>query len=207
MPRIRAESIEQHKAINRAAILNAAEESFYAHGYATVSLGSVADLAGIPRSTLYDYFPNKQALMAALIEERVPPLLAEWVGGLSETSPWDRLEALFTTTLRIVGAHPRLAAVVLGAGRGIPRTLHDQLIPVVGAVFGEVNRICSWGIAEGEFAEFEIDALTSVIVDVLAGGVEDVIGRDRPARPVDVVVATRLSVLRHGIATPDPAGG
>jgi hypothetical protein len=77
----------------------------------------------------------------------------------------------------------------------------------LGRCSGRSTASASWGIAEGEFAEFEIDALTSAIVDVLAGGVEDVIGRDRPARPVDVVVATRLSMLRRGITTSDPAGG
>ena len=83
MPRIRAKTIAQHKAQTRAAILDAAEEALAGHDFGAVSLGVIADLAAIPRSTVYDYFGSREAVVAALIEERVPPLVNDWMALLN----------------------------------------------------------------------------------------------------------------------------
>jgi AcrR family transcriptional regulator len=59
----------------RELILTAAADLFYDHGYEKVSMAMLADTVGIGRSALYRHFSNKQSLLAAVILERVQPLV------------------------------------------------------------------------------------------------------------------------------------
>ncbi|WP_447554389.1 TetR/AcrR family transcriptional regulator [Vreelandella sp. EE22] len=54
----------------RAALLDAATEVFAKHGYAASSMRDIADIAGITTVGLLHHFPNKVALLKALIERR-----------------------------------------------------------------------------------------------------------------------------------------
>lgn len=50
------------------AILDAAAEILRKHGYDDATTNRVADKAGVSVGSLYQYFPNKQSLVTALIE-------------------------------------------------------------------------------------------------------------------------------------------
>jgi len=202
MPRIRAESIAQHKALTRAAILDAAEDALAGLDFEAVSIGVVADLAGLPRSTLYDYFASREALVAALIEERVPPLLAEWQRMLSGTTALERLESFFTATFSMAALHPKLTSAILGAGRRIPRSDRDEYMPILFAVSDRIRSLVDSGIAAGEFAAADPGALAEALTDLLAGGIDDIVGRDRPQVAVETVIATRLGLMRGGVVAP-----
>lgn len=202
MPRIRADSIAQHKALTRAAILDAAEDALASLDFDAVSIGVVADFAGLPRSTLYDYFSSREALVAALIEERVPPLFNEWRRMLSGTTALERLESFFTATFSMAALHPKLTSALLGAGRRIPRSDHDEYLPIIFGVFDQIRSLVESGIEAGEFAVAEPAALAEALTDLFAGGIDDIVGRDRPKVPVETVIATRLGLLRGGVVAP-----
>ena len=69
MPRIRAENIAEHKALTRSQILNVAQELFSEWGYEDTSFGDISASVGIGRTTLYEYFTDKDDLLASLVEE------------------------------------------------------------------------------------------------------------------------------------------
>ena len=56
MPRIRAGSIEEHKLLTRRQILEATHDLLSETGSADLNLGDLAAMAGIGRTTLYEYF-------------------------------------------------------------------------------------------------------------------------------------------------------
>jgi AcrR family transcriptional regulator len=60
---------------NRQRILAAAEEVFAAEGV-TVPIDAVADRAGLGVGTLYRHFPNKEALLEAIVMDRITELVA-----------------------------------------------------------------------------------------------------------------------------------
>lgn len=49
-------------------ILDAALESFAAHGYDTCNVDAIAELAGTGKGTIYRHFPSKLELFAAVVE-------------------------------------------------------------------------------------------------------------------------------------------
>jgi AcrR family transcriptional regulator len=67
----------------RTRILGAAREVFAAHGYAAGTTNRIADAAGMSVGSLYQYFPNKDAILVELVgahvadgARRIAPLLA-----------------------------------------------------------------------------------------------------------------------------------
>jgi AcrR family transcriptional regulator len=58
----------------RAAILDAALEVFAARGYAASSIDEIANAAGISKALIYEHFPSKRELHAALLAHHVTAL-------------------------------------------------------------------------------------------------------------------------------------
>src|ERR1700722_9023466 len=57
------------KAETRQRILEAARQLFAASGYEASTTRDIADAAGIANGTLFNYFPNKEAILASLVAE------------------------------------------------------------------------------------------------------------------------------------------
>jgi len=57
------------KAETRQRILGAARHLFAAGGYEASTTRDIADAAGIANGTLFNYFPNKEAILASLVAE------------------------------------------------------------------------------------------------------------------------------------------
>jgi AcrR family transcriptional regulator len=52
----------------RRTILESAYDSFYREGFQRVSVNAVAETAGVTKRTLYNHFPSKDVLIAAVLE-------------------------------------------------------------------------------------------------------------------------------------------
>jgi AcrR family transcriptional regulator len=97
------------------AILEATTHILTAEGYDKANTNRIADRAGISIGSLYQYFPNKESLMAALIEQH-----SNEMAELVET----KLNHLFDSPLEIVV--PELIKAVIAAHAINPR-LHQVL--------------------------------------------------------------------------------
>jgi AcrR family transcriptional regulator len=93
-----------------AAILTASAELLERDG-PDFALSNVAARAGVSPGSLYQYFPDRGALIAALIDwqiERDRASLEEWKRGLDGTSGAHLAESLVEGLLRLYGARPAL---------------------------------------------------------------------------------------------------
>lgn len=65
---------ERSKAENRRAILDAAQEIFTEMGYGAASIRDVVRRSGLAAGTFYNYFPDKQSVFQAVLEEHTTAL-------------------------------------------------------------------------------------------------------------------------------------
>ena len=153
MPKIRAASIDEHKELTRQALLDAAWRVIDDAGTAEVPLAEIALGAGVGRTTFYDYFDDRDDVIASLVEEKLPGVIDDLIASVpSHLGTTQRLARLASKTVEFV-ATDRVFGVILHreAGRmGLEaqhriRKSHAQLAT-------ELATIYSTGVDEGAFA-------------------------------------------------------
>ena len=77
MPRISADTVAAHVAIQSAAVVEAAARLFAERGIAEVTMGDIAEEVGLARNSLYRYFPDKGHILVAWLTAEIDPLVAE----------------------------------------------------------------------------------------------------------------------------------
>lgn len=65
---------------------------FAQHGYAAVSMRMIADAVGVQVGSLYNHYPNKQALLVHLLTDHMERLIAAWESQPTASDPTTALE-------------------------------------------------------------------------------------------------------------------
>lgn len=199
MPRIRAESVAAHKAASRAAILDAAQKVFLANGYSGGSLSAIADVSGIARTTIYEYFHSKGDILLAVIEDRVPPLLEEVLAGVEDQSPLEAIDQIFTESMALVVKVPELAELMFRVGRALPEPLRNQMWTLFSPITKELYRQSRAGVAAGDFATRCPDRLGRILADMLVSAIDELTQEADPKASAPDVTAARIAFLRGGL--------
>ncbi|GAA0941866.1 TetR/AcrR family transcriptional regulator [Nonomuraea longicatena] len=119
MPRISAATIGEHRAQTRERILQAVSRLARVQGIDAISMTDVAGEAGITRTVLYNYYPDKAALLLAFTERVTQYFIESYERELPEAaSPADRLRAYIRLQLSGLLAHPHPGAADLSAALG-----------------------------------------------------------------------------------------
>jgi AcrR family transcriptional regulator len=119
MPRIRAGSIEEHKVLTRRQILEAARTLLAETGNGDLNLGDLAAVAGIGRTTLYEYFRDRDDLIASLVEDALPGVIAGLVSRMDRRKgPDELLLDLAELVVEFVATDPVLGVIL---HREVPR--------------------------------------------------------------------------------------
>lgn len=86
-----------HRASSRERILQTAKELFYHYGFQMTSIDDILRVSGVSRSNFYYHFPSKEALILAVIEQRIAEFEAALLPSLQnrQISPADRLARFF----------------------------------------------------------------------------------------------------------------
>ncbi len=88
-------------------ILDAARDLFVERGEAAVTMRAVAGLAGVSTMAAYRHFPNREALLLAVMEHGHDKFLAAMSRALSAAVPLQRLTASGDAYLEFALANPR----------------------------------------------------------------------------------------------------
>ena len=75
MPRIEANSIQEHIRVQTGRILDAAAALFSERGYGGTEMRDIAGRIGLRRNSLYRYFPNKDHILLACLQREMGPNL------------------------------------------------------------------------------------------------------------------------------------
>ncbi|MFI7124562.1 TetR/AcrR family transcriptional regulator [Nonomuraea sp. NPDC050153] len=166
MPRISAATIGEHRTQTRDRILQAVSRLSRVHGIDTISMTDVAGEAGITRTVLYNYFPDKAALLLAFTERVTQYFIDSYEQELPESaSPADRLRVFVRLQLAGLLAHPHPGAADLSAALG--PDAYQQLAEHVAPMQRILVEILESGVESGEFRVLDVQATARMILAVV----------------------------------------
>ena len=190
VPKLWNETIEEHRRTVHEAIQETTAALVAEHGLSSVTMSQIAAATGIGRATLYKYFPDVEAILAAWHERKIAAHLGQLadVAAHPTDGPGARLEAVLRAYARIAHERHERHDTELGAllhkGEQVTRAqahLRDFITRLIadGAKAGELRS----DVAPGELAEYCLYALAA------AGGLPS-------QAAVDRLVAVTLTGLR-----------
>lgn len=192
MPRIRAESIVAHKRLTYAGIVDAAHDVFVRRGFAHTSLGEIADVAGIARTTIYEYFSSKDGMLLAVIADKVAPAIAHLVAiAPVDDDPVIVIQGMLDQAITYAAEHHTIAIALLRAGRKLPEHAQEEMWTVLDPYQDLISEICRRATAAGEFAGVDPEATSRILSDIFLGGVDAVLRAEDPVAAAPHVIATR----------------
>jgi len=134
-------------------LLEAAQKVFARDGLEGASLRAIAREAGCDPSLIYYHFENKEAMFSALLEARIPPLVADLrrlANPLDPRSTADKLWAALQCFHRHLSDNAGFRNMVRGqivkGAEAIPALLAQKLLPAQVAMRSMVRR----GLRRGE---------------------------------------------------------
>jgi AcrR family transcriptional regulator len=146
---------------NRQRLLAAAKELFATRGL-DVTLDEVARHAGVGTGTAYRRFPNKDALIDALMVDRIGEMAAIARECLDEPDPWRGISSFFECALALQAADRGLKDVLFSSGRGRERSKHarEQMAPVVGRL---VRRAVEAGAVRSDMSTTDVPLINFML--------------------------------------------
>jgi len=111
-------------------ILDAAEALFAERGYAGATLRDVATEVGLRTPSLYNHFPSKESLYAAVLERGISPVLDVLTEVVEARGRSDRdVRQVVDRTMNLVGRRPNLPRLIqhetLSGGRHLTPMLRE----------------------------------------------------------------------------------
>ena len=113
-------------------ILDAAEALFAERGYAGATLRDVATAVGVRTPSLYNHFPSKESLYAAVLERGISPVLDVLTAVVEARGRSDRdVRQIVERTMKLVGRRPELPRLIqhetLSGGRHLTPMLREWI--------------------------------------------------------------------------------
>ncbi len=200
MPRIRATSIDEHKTLTRASLLASAKTLIADAGTAEIPLGEIALAAGVGRTTLYDYFVDRDDLIATLVEAELPGVIDDLITtGQRMGTAGERLADLAVRTVEFVAGDPVLGLILhrevgrmgLEAQQRI-RAAHSHLSEAMVRLYHE-------GVDSKEFRPMPPDLAGRLIQDTIMSAAKTVISAADPKRHTETVTWHLRQFLLGGL--------
>ena len=208
MPRIRAESIAQHKEQTHREILDAAAALFRAQGYADTSLGEVAAFVGIGRTTLYEYFSDKEDLLASVVEDHIPGVIENMLAGMPDDGSYrDRLAELIVRGMEFVSTNEDLGSMLMRETPRLERETQQRIRASHHRLLDEIVHLCRAGIDAGELRPFDPDEAGRLVFATMWAAaqalIHDADAKQRRHEAADTVVRFVMHGLAFGEAVSD----
>lgn len=146
---------------NRQRLLDAARELFATRGL-DVTLDDIARHAGVGTGTAYRRFPNKDAVIEALMVDRIGELEAIAQQCLEEPDPWLGLTGYFERALALMVNDRGLKDVLFSGGRG-HEGVADARRGLAAIVTQVVQRAVDAGVVRRDFATTDVPLINLML--------------------------------------------
>jgi AcrR family transcriptional regulator len=194
-------SLAAHRAEHTARLFAAFGELLAERGYDAITMADVAEHAGMARTAIYNYFPDKETLLVAATAEETTIFLAQLDEALrSIDNPVDQLRAYVRLQVEyFADGHlppgPTLRLLV-------PEPSATEIIGHIAVLEARLHQILRVGRDRRYFDLDDIDASTAMITACVSRGAVVETGRTT----ADAVAATESFVLRAVGARLGPDG-
>ncbi|TQR87417.1 TetR/AcrR family transcriptional regulator [Mycobacterium hodleri] len=132
----RAAPAERKGDLREREILNAAEKLLATRGYADMTVGDIAEAAGMTRGALYFYFASKQDVLIALVTRTVQFLQEKSGAAAADTAPIEEVIATaLERTAQLWREHGLVMRAAVDLGSTVPEI--DQLWTGAADVFAD----------------------------------------------------------------------
>jgi AcrR family transcriptional regulator len=180
------------------AILEAASQVFESHGYARASTNRIAERAGISIGSLYQYFPNKDAILVALAQRHLWPQVQR----LSGEESWEEvLPGIVEAMVQMHAVAPMLHRCLFEETR-LPKAVRDELEALEDALI----EITATAIAaDPSIARGDVQLAAAIVVNTIEGLTHRLVlhpqagaDRERVAREITTLVRAYLRAGHDG---------
>ena len=203
----------------RAAVVEAAEAEFGAHGFSQGSLNVIARRAGVAKGSLFQYFADKRDLYAFIADigsQRVRAYMEVRIRELDPSRPFfEFLTDLLDDWVAYYADHPRERALHAAATLEVDTDARISVRSVIHRHYLEVLRpLVRDAQARGDLrADSDTDALLSLLLLIFPHlalapymrGLDPVLGLDEPSPDQPALAVRRLVAVLAAAYSPLPA--
>ncbi|MGV9556104.1 helix-turn-helix domain-containing protein [Streptomyces sp. NPDC003401] len=164
----------EHRSMQRAALLDAARSLLSEGGTEALTFPALAERTGLARSSVYEYFRSRAAVVEELCEVDFPVWAAEVEAAMAaEEEPEAKVEAYVRRQLALVGDRRHRAVVAISASeldagaREKIRAAHGGLVAMI------VEAVAEMGHAEPRLAAMLVQGVVDAAVRRIELGVEE----------------------------------
>ena len=201
MPRIRAESIAAHKEATRTSLFDAATACFGAYGYRDTTLADVTSYAGIGRTTIYEYFTDKEDLLVQLVESTVPEVVSGLIAGLPpDLTTRERLSELIVRGLELVSSDETVGGSLMHQLPTLSPEAQRRIRATHSALEDEIETLCTRGIAAGEFRPFDPRDASRLVFATMMGASQGLIRSGEAKQKVHETAETLVRFVFDGLS-------
>ncbi|MET7652236.1 MULTISPECIES: helix-turn-helix domain-containing protein [unclassified Streptomyces] len=136
----------EHRSMQRAALLDAARSLLSEGGTEALTFPALAERTGLARSSVYEYFRSRAAVVEELCEVDFPVWAAEVEAAMAAADGAEaKVEAYVRRQLALVGDRRHRAVVAISASeldagsREKIRAAHGGLVAMIGAALAELG--------------------------------------------------------------------
>lgn len=178
-------------------ILDAATRVFDERGYAGATTNDIADEADVSIGSLYQYFPNKDALLVALTKRHIEITTTSLAGILTTLPPTSEFDIILRTVVNFLVEQHDLDNLHLLVMHTAPRT-HEINLELERAK-SQLVEVASHLLKNVNIAEHQRSLIARMVVATIDAAVHDVIirqprGKDRQAA-IELTIATALNII------------
>lgn len=182
-------------------IMEAGLDVVLRYGYRKTTLEDVAAAAGVSRATLYNHFPNKEALVREIISWRLDLMRAATASAMDPASPPEvRMAAAVGATIDSLKLLKDPYALLLGPARDAVALGAEEIAAYETEQRALLASLLREGVESGRFRDVDPEILATALQAALRGLLEAWMFQDRALLAQGTQVL--LSTLFQGLLSP-----
>jgi TetR/AcrR family transcriptional regulator, fatty acid metabolism regulator protein len=182
---------------DQAGLLAAAEAVFAERGYHGSSIRDIARRAGFSVGGIYQFFPSKDDLYLAVLDEGWLRLKADLGLALRARRSLAQLSALTQVLVDNYQSHRGLWQILTGEQAAFPAAFKQHLLKRLTSHLRHMRRLVAdimrQGVEEGVFPAAEVELLTSAYGGIIRQCFDDAMMLGTPVPPPDAMLAVFLN--------------